>query len=99
MHLVRADPSAVRRTRELIFGNQRDGGDGDPFERSLNTLKGLRGEYRRSVAPAFRIAGGQHKPSTDLGQNLPDAERRALAARVALSFGLELGDDSDEAES
>ncbi|KAJ3046374.1 hypothetical protein HK097_000915 [Rhizophlyctis rosea] len=70
------DPSAVRRTHELIFGNKKDGGDDDPFERSWNTLKGLR----------------------DFGQNLPDAERRALAARVALSFGLELGDDSDEAE-
>ncbi|KAJ3046231.1 hypothetical protein HDV00_000043 [Rhizophlyctis rosea] len=32
----------------------------------------------------------------EYGQNLPDIERRALAARVALSFGLELGDDSDE---
>ncbi|KAH6562569.1 hypothetical protein BASA62_009106 [Batrachochytrium salamandrivorans] len=32
------------------------------------------------------------------GQNMPDADRRALAEKVALAFQLHLGADSDEEE-
>lgn len=76
--------SEIRQMQQQLFG---DIDKEDGLDKALQTMQALRGKLEgRHLAPTAECL-----QVAEQGQNLPDDERRKLAAKVALSFAAQLG--------
>lgn len=76
--------SEIRRMQEHLFG---DIDKEDGLDKALETMRALRGKLDIKLVAMARLT----QRVTEQGKNLPDDERRKLAAKVALSFAAQLG--------